>query len=544
MKYIFLIFATLLIFFKSFGYAQQTYNMEVIFHAECPLDSAETFGIALSSAGDINNDGFDDIIIGSRAVIWVGAQDTSPGHAYIYYGGSLIDTIVDISLLGEHPLDLFGLSVCGLGDINCDGIDDIAVGAPNCAQIDSCGRVYIYFGGSLMDSIPDIILKGTWCGGFGCAVAHGDINGDGWNDIVVGECGPGRVYIYYGGPLLDIIPDIVLSGIYSFGRTVGSGGDLNSDGFDDIVVGEDENSEAYPGAGKITVYFGGNPMDTIPDCWLHGEGVNHYLGWFNCDIVKNQSDYDRILTGTEEWPNGFMSANPGKIYVMNGNSTMDTLVDWWTAGKADTSFLGVWSTQAGNADNNEYYDILSGAPGITAQYVGGIGYLWLGDSAIDTIPDGWMGSNDYKYYSIGFRVASAGDVNGDGYDAVIFSNYPADSNQTVWVCRYTGPGVEEQRTEGIAHIMALTVYPTIFTDKLVIKCQIPNAKYQMNAKAQMSLKIYDILGREVMKYDYAIDNTEGNTVADVDARNLAAGVYFVEVEAEGMREVRKVIKIE
>ncbi|HEX7320209.1 MAG TPA: T9SS type A sorting domain-containing protein [bacterium] len=526
-------------------FAQQTYNLEIIFHTECPVDSAEYFGVALSSAGDVNDDGYDDIMIGSTARFFSGMQDSSHGHAYIYCGGPVMDTVVDISLPGEHPLDAFGASVCNLGDVNCDSVDDIAVGAVNCTQIDSCGRVYIYFGSSSMDSIPDLVLKGDFCTAFGVAITAGDINGDGWNDIIVGEYAynwltlDGRAYIYYGGPLLDTIPDIILNGHNSecFGHTIGSGGDLNSDGFEDVVVGADENSESYGGAGKVYAFFGGNPMDTVPDCWLHGEGVNHYLGWYNVSIADNVTSFDRMTTSTWHYSEAGRS---GKIYVLYGGSPMDTILDVWMVGYTDSSGsggLGYWSATANKADGDNYADVLGGAPG----YNNGTGYLWLGALSMDTTPDGWLSCGNSGYRNIGDRVASAGDVNGDGFDEVMFSNYAADSNKSVWVCRYTGPGVVEQRTEGIAHIMAFTVYPTIFTDKLVIKCQIPNDKYQMNAKVQMSLKIYDILGREVIKYD--IENPEGKTVVDVDARHLSAGVYFIQVEVEGIKEVQKVIKL-
>jgi len=269
------------------SFAQEAYNFEIIFKAGCPSELMEIFGVSLSSAGDVNNDGFDDIIIGSRSVVWTGQQDTSLGHAYIYFGSITIDTIVDVFLHGEHPLDAFARSVTGLGDVNCDSFEDVAVGAPNCSQIDSCGRVYIYFGGSPMDSIPDLVLKGTFCAAFGCDIASGDINGDGWNDIVVGEYwwnnGDGRVYVYYGGPLLDTIPDVLINGYNaeSMGITVGSGGDVDSDGFEDIVVGAFNNDEAGFWAGKIYVFLGGDPMDVVPDCWLHGEEVGHSLGWYN-----------------------------------------------------------------------------------------------------------------------------------------------------------------------------------------------------------------------------------------------------------------------
>jgi hypothetical protein len=532
-------------------YAQQTYNLEIIFRTQCPVDSAEYFGVALSSAGDFNADGYDDIMIGSRARFFSGMQDSSPGRVYIYCGGQVMDTIVDISLCGEHPLDAFGASVCNLGDVNCDSVDDIAVGAVNCTQIDSCGRVYVYFGGSSMDSISDLVLKGNFCTAFGVAIAAGDINGDGWNDIIVGEYAyngltlDGRTYVYYGGPLLDTIPDIVINGHNNecFGHTVGSGGDLNSDGFEDIVVGADENSESYGGAGKVYAFFGGNPMDTIPDCWLHGEGGGDWLGLFNCDIMENTATYDRVITSTELW-----SGYRGKVYMLDGGNPMDTLLDIQMVGKGDTSMLGYWSSSIKAIDIGVFGEALAGAPGDPpGDYGHGVGYIWTGGNLMDTIPDAWLMG---RYYGdvIGCRVASAGDVNGDGFDEMMFSNYAADSNKSVWVCRYTGPAIMEQMAGHAKRVMNLEIYPNPFSKNLFVKFQIhphlspPPSRGRVRErgiKSQISIKIYDILGRTVLNYD--LDNPEGKTV--VDTRHLPAGVYFVQVDVEGIKEVRKVIKL-
>lgn len=84
-------------------------------------------------------------------------------------------------------------------------------------------------------------------------------------------------------------------------------------------------------------------------------------------------------------------------------------------------------------------NLFGGAPIGAIRY--GKGVVWLGDAPLDSIEDANIIEN--MPIEIGWVVASAGDVNGDGYDEVMFSNYAADSNQTVWVCRYTGPGIEE-----------------------------------------------------------------------------------------------------
>jgi hypothetical protein len=515
----------------SWVFAQQTYNLEIVFKkTRDPAATTEGFGLALSTAGDVNTDGFDDIIIGSPS----GMID---GRCYLYYGGNPMDTISDMTFWGDTAGDGFAVSMCS-GDLNGDSISDIIIGLQNgWVNYAQPGKVYIYFGGAGLDNIPDLVINGhNNSASFGAAVACGDINGDSYQDLVVGEvyypnsfvCN-GRVYVYYGGPLLDTIPDIIINGHNGecFGYSVGSGGDLNSDGFEDILVGAYENSESYGSAGKVYAFFGGNPMDTIPDCWLHGEAGGDRLGWFGCDIMKNSTGYDRMITSTMTGGTYFT----GKVYILFGGNPMDTLPDIWMIGKNDTSALGEWCSSAGNVDAGSDEEALAGAVNDIGN---GCGYSWLGNLPMDSIEDAYLRGNIH-YYGIGWMVASAGDVNGDGYDEVMFSNYAADSNKSVWVCRYTGPGIVEQRARGIEQIMQ--VYPNPFSDH--IRCRIQDTRYRIK---DFCIKIYDIAGRKVMKYD--INNSEGETVIDTDTRHLPAGVYFVQVEMEGIKKVQKVIKIE
>src|SRR5262245_24286898 len=86
--------------------------------------AGEQFGFSVASAGDLNGDGFDDVIIGAEAPGGV-------GHAYIFYGGPSPNTVVDLTLTGEAVNDEFGWSVARAGDVNGDGFDDVIVGAPN-----------------------------------------------------------------------------------------------------------------------------------------------------------------------------------------------------------------------------------------------------------------------------------------------------------------------------------------------------------------------------------------------------------------------------
>jgi len=537
------LFASIFLLILNFCFAQQTYNLEVIFKkTHEPTTWYEGFGQALSSAVDVNNDGYDDILIGSPS-------GEVRGRCYLYFGGSPMDTLVDMIFYGDTAGDGFAVSVCS-GFLNGDSFPDVVVGLPN-GWVDGLqpGKVYVYFGGPTIDTLPDMVFTGeNHAEAFGHSVASGDINGDGSDDLVVGACYypgmtlDGRVYVYYGGVLLDTFPDVIISGHNgeAFGKSVGSGGDLNSDGYEDIVVGADENSEAYPGAGKVYVFLGGDPMDTIPNCWLHGEGATHYLGWWGVAMSEATNNYDMVITGTRSYPGGFPGYYPGKVYVLYGGSPMDTIVDLWKVGETDSSWLGNWVDGTKVDSNTMYGDFLAGAP-IEYQF-DGRGYLWLGNNNIDSIYDAYLQGN-INYSGIGWKVASAGDVNGDGFDEVMFSNYVADSNQTVWVCKYTGQGIEQARSQ--SQEARFEVYPNPFSKLINISFgRVHGAKGKGMSLGTMhlalSVRMYDIAGKEVMVYEI---KDKASVKLEIDTKDLPCGVYFLQVESGGESVIRKVVKV-
>jgi len=143
--------------------------------------AGDQFGWSVSTAGDVNGDGYSDII--------VGAYSNDAGRAYIYFGGISMDNIADILMTGEAVFDQFGISVSTAGDVNGDGYSDVIVGAwLNSAGGSFAGRSYVYFGGTLMDNIADVIITGETAGDiFGISVSTaGDVNGDGYSDVIVG----------------------------------------------------------------------------------------------------------------------------------------------------------------------------------------------------------------------------------------------------------------------------------------------------------------------------------------------------------------------
>jgi hypothetical protein len=221
---------------------------DLVLDAEAADDN---FGVSVSGAGDVDNDGFDDLIVGA----W------DAGKAYIYRGGAAMDNLSDVVLTGDHCYGGFGESVSGAGDVDGDGCDDVVVSAPWFALGRSLeGKAYLYLGGRDMDNVTDI----DFAGGadsyfFGASVSGaGDVNSDGYDDLIIGEdCSDsyrsGRAYMYLGGPRMDGAPEEILNGRANgdgFGVRVSGAGDLNGDGRDEIVVG----AHLYHNTGAAFVY--------------------------------------------------------------------------------------------------------------------------------------------------------------------------------------------------------------------------------------------------------------------------------------------------
>ncbi|UCH88730.1 MAG: FG-GAP repeat protein, partial [Thermoplasmata archaeon] len=166
------------------GYDSMNYSITAADANVTLTGTASTnFGWSVGNCSDVNADGtYDDVI--------VGAPDSTNGNAYIYYGGNPMNTGVDLTLTGEAAGDRFGYSVHYAGDIDADGDPDVIVGAPYHTDggRTNCGALYVYSGGSGIDSTADYTNYGEYAGDhFGWAVSFaGDIDGDDLNETLSG----------------------------------------------------------------------------------------------------------------------------------------------------------------------------------------------------------------------------------------------------------------------------------------------------------------------------------------------------------------------
>ena len=389
--------------------------------------AGDLFGYSVCTAEDVNGDGYSDVIVGSD---YNDAGGSNAGRAYIYFGGAIMNNIADVTLTGAAAFDSFGVSVSTAGDVNGDGYSDVIVGAAyNDAGGNAAGRVYIYFGGSGMDNIADLTLTGFAADDiFGISVSTaGDVNGDGYADIIVGAYGndaggvfAGRAYIYFGGASMDNTADVILTGDVAFdyfGYSVSTAGDINGDGYSDVIVGAYGNDAGGNDAGRAYIYMNSLTGTDIPDEFFTGAAVNDYFGISVSTAGDVNGDgYSDVIVGA--YLNDAGGTDAGRAYIYFGGPGMDNIADVTLTGTFSDLF-GYSVSTAGDVNGDGYADVIVGAYGNGAGgSSAGRAYIYFGGAIMNNVADVTL-TGAAAGDNFGYSVSSAGDVNGDGYSDVI-----------------------------------------------------------------------------------------------------------------------------
>lgn len=474
-----------------------------------PPDASSHFAGDFAAAGDINGDGYDDVIIGDVGEDNSGINEPRQtyGRAFVFLGSATGFANTPDWIGHESPSD-YGSVVNSAGDLNADGYGDIVVATTgdtreyetprldgNCAR---SGAVYVYFGGpeGLSDTPGwnDVGAPGA-CFGFE-ATGVGDVNGDGYDDLLIGatwdgwsidgsSAGTGRALVYYGSEAgLGIGPDwsrdhpgAPLAAI--FGLRAAGGGDVNADGFDDVLIGGALASE---------------------------------------------------INGSRARSNNFL--------FLGGPTGLSMAPDWQMGVFTTSDFIVPdYIAFAGDVDGDGYGDVLARPPASPYPYpkvalfhgnASGLHEVW-----------GWSVTTGTRYHEQYF--APAGDVDGDGYDDIVVQvSQMAGSTLTVY---YGGPNpAPSAQAQSVTTPRGVTLGVALagadlYDDPLSFGIDTPPANGRLDGLDALSGQVeyipnHDFVGTD--SFAFSVTDPYGNTdTATVDVSVTQGAPVFVEPTPDG-----------
>jgi len=419
-------------------------------------------GCSVAIAGDVNGDGYDDLLIGAYGNSDAGSN---AGQVYLILGGPsgwndgvTLDK-ASASFQGENQDDYAGTSVAGAGDVNGDGFDDILIGAyGNDWSNPDAGQVYLIFGkatGWNMDTTlgkADASFVGTnKADNLGHSLAGvGDVNNDGFDDFVMGaylnDAGgidSGQAYLFLGKQAGWFMQQKITDADASYfgpwpgeeaGWSLAGAGDVNRDGYDDFLIGAPWDNFAYPSAGAAYLILGkangwsfGVNLKSADASWT-GEATNDLLGFAVAGAGDVNGDgFDDILIGAILNDVHGLRLDAGQTYLILGKPVGWVL--WVPIANSDASFWGEqwWDNSggalstAGDLNGDGYDDFMIGAE-FNSDGTSNAGQTYI----IMGRPAGWAMNLDLRFFAdasyigeykgeySGYALSGGGDVNGDG----------------------------------------------------------------------------------------------------------------------------------
>ncbi|HUD70459.1 MAG TPA: FG-GAP-like repeat-containing protein [Dongiaceae bacterium] len=288
----------------------------------------------IAGAGDVNGDGYDDVL--------VARPSTFPASVSLYLGSPQgLPTTPAWNAYEDLPQSYFGGIVGPAGDVNGDGFADVVIAATGFGDVIP-GRVFVYLGSASGPGLyPDwTVIEDAPSSGLGSAAAPADVNGDGYGDFLIGVPGyevgqdfnRGRVNLYMGSPTgLATLPIVVSEGTEPqefFGNAL-AGGDINRDGFDDVVVGADGYPAGLePSGGRAFVYMGsGLGLSASPVWMVTGTEREEHVGGTVATSDVNGDGYADVVIGSSGYFNNF--TNSGRLQLYPGSAAGPALTAAW-----------------------------------------------------------------------------------------------------------------------------------------------------------------------------------------------------------------------
>jgi hypothetical protein len=429
------------------------------------------FGASVASAGDVNGDGYGDVIVGAPHYQNGGPSEAFEGAAFVYLGSAIGVTngfLPHARLESGQGSALLGQSVASAGDVNGDGFADVIAGAPSYDTGQGEGAAFVFLGSANGIPFPfggpatahAQLESDLMNAEFGVSVASaGDVNGDGYADVILGapsygnvETGEGAAFVFLGSAsgVADGSPTNAHAQLESnqtaaaLGASVATAGDVNGDGYADVIVGAPGYSSGTPAEGVAFLFLGsasgvadGNPVNA----WRRFES-NLGLARLGISVASagdvNGDGYADVIVGADLYDNGQSDEGTALVFLGSATDLPDgnplTAYARLESGQIGAK-LGGSVASAGDVNGDGYADVVVGASSYNnvesdegAAFVYHGGATGIADGSSATAASEIDGGQSFA--ELGRSVASAGDVNGDGYGDVIVGAPLYDNGHT------------------------------------------------------------------------------------------------------------------
>ncbi|RME43633.1 MAG: hypothetical protein D6795_19160 [Deltaproteobacteria bacterium] len=374
------------------------------------------FGTSVAGVGDVNGDGFDDVLIGAP---WFHEGQNSEGRVYLFTGspGGLSEIAAWTAESNEEYVRL-GASVAGAGDVDGDGFDDLLVG--------SMGGLAALFLGSRRrpETTPSWVVSHGPDSWFGSAVAGaGDVDGDGFDDVLIGDYEADRVYLFTGSPtgLLDTPQWTGWPEVWGswFGASVAGAGDVNGDGFDDVLIGAPTYDDGEIRGGRAYLFLGSPAGLSETPAWKSSLREGWHFSGYAASVSGagdvNGDGFDDVLIGVPGYWNGEQEEGRADLFL-GSPSGLSSEPAWSVESNASGAWFGASVAGAGDVNGDGFDDVLIGAP----RYYNAPGRqgrveLFLGSPAgLSSTPTA-VAEGEEANTHFGESIAGAGDTDGDGF---------------------------------------------------------------------------------------------------------------------------------
>jgi hypothetical protein len=375
------------------------------------------FGTSVAGAGDVNGDGYGDVLVGAEE--WDGPA-ADAGAAFVFLGSatgiaSEAAAAADARFESEQSGSLFGGSVAGVGDVNGDGYADVIVGAEgyDAGEVDE-GAAFVFHGSitgiaNQTEASAAAQLEASQAGALlgGSVAGAGDVNGDGYADVLVdaqaydaGEVDEGAAFVFHGSAsgIGDGSPASAATELQSnqagasFGGSLAGAGDVNGDGYSDVIVGADLFDSGQADEGAAFVFHGSatGVDDATPAAQLESDQASAAFGECAAGAGDVNGDgYADVIVGSVFYDAG--QSDEGAAFVFHGSATGVSDGTPLTAATQLESnqvngFLDACATGTGDVNGDGYADVGVGARGLAGASGEGAALVFLGNGDGDGRP--------------------------------------------------------------------------------------------------------------------------------------------------------------